>query len=231
MKDKLYDYSNLRPSTITHPEYRHLFLLLGWLGYTCMYLVTDRMIPQTSCHIVHCVVDDWIPFSEIFVIPYIFWYVFVASALFYLLLFDVPNFVRFQIYIITTQVIAIVSYFIWPTMQLLRPQVMPRQNIFTWILQGIYFVDTPTGVCPSMHVAFAVAVASVWFKKKDAKRITRLFIAVTVVLICMSVCFVKQHSFVDIVMSIPVCIIAELTAYGSSYWIPVVRAKRETVSD
>lgn len=220
MKKKPYDYSKLKLSTITSPQYRHLLLLLGWVWYFAMYYITERFIPESRCHVIHCVVDDWIPFVEYFVLAYVFWYVLVAGSLLYFLLYDVESFRRLQIFIIVTQVIGVSIYILWPSVQYLRPTEFVRDNFCTRLLAMIYRVDTPTGVLPSMHVAYSLGVASAWLKKRDAKTSVKVFVVVAVLLICMAVNFVKQHSFLDVLAAIPVCLLAEVIAFGRSYWLP-----------
>lgn len=218
MKDKLYEYSKLNLKTIKEKQYRHLFLLLGWVWYLLMYYLTEQFIPIEKCHVVHCAVDDIIPFVEQFVLGYCFWYVLLVFSLAYFLFYDVESFKGLQIYIIVTQVVAVIVYIIWPSVQLLRPEVFENHNIFTWILGIIYAVDTPTGVCPSLHVAYSLGIASTWWKRKQSKIGTKIFVTVAVIIICMSVNFVKQHSFVDVCAAIPVGILAEGIAFGKSYW-------------
>lgn len=227
MKRQIYNYKDFRISKITRPEYRHLLLLLGWVWYFSMYVITENMIPESACHVVHCIVDDWIPFVEYFVIAYVFWYLLVFGSLLYFLLFDVESFRRLQIFIIVTQVIAVMIYIIWPSVQYLRPAEFPRQNIFTWILQIIYSVDTPTGVCPSLHVAYSLGILSAWMKKRDTGKAMKVFVAISVLLICLAVNFVKQHSFLDVVAALPVCLVAEIIAFGKVYWMKR-RKKQET---
>ena len=41
--------------------------------------------------------------------------------------------------------------------------------------------------------------------------------------VCLSVMFVKQHSFVDVMWALPLCLLAELLVYGKSYWLPRLR--------
>jgi hypothetical protein len=41
-----------------------------------------------------------------------------------------------------------------------------------------------------------------------------------VIMICLSVCFVKQHSAVDVFAALPVCLLAEILIYGKDYWLP-----------
>ena len=33
---------------------------------------------------IHCFLDDWIPFSELFIIPYLLWFVYVAAVIVFL---------------------------------------------------------------------------------------------------------------------------------------------------
>lgn len=212
-KDKLYDYSRLNLKTITSEQYKHIFLLLGWVVYLIMYYLTEKFISIEKCHEVHCFVDDLIPFKEQFVIGYCFWYVLLVFSLVYFLFYDVDSFKGLQVYIIVTQIVAMVIYVVWPSVQFLRPDHFERNNVFTFVLGKIYEIDTPTGVCPSLHVAYSIGIASTWLKRKQSKIGTKLFIVISAIFICMSVNFVKQHSFVDVCMAIPVCFVAEMIAF------------------
>ena len=44
--------------------------------------------------------------------------------------------------------------------------------------------------------------------------------------VCASVCFVKQHSALDVLAALPLCLLAELVAYGKSWWLPRWKAIR-----
>ena len=210
----------LRLSNITAPEYRHLLLLLGWVGYFIMYFLTERLIPAQSCYPVHSFLDDLIPFCEWFVIPYVGWYFLIAGSLGWFLLYNVRGFVGLQIFFIVTQTVAVLCYIFFPTRQDLRPEVFLRENFLTGAVAFLYRIDTNTGVCPSLHVAFSLGVASAWLKEKSAGILLKVFIVVFVVLICLSVVFIKQHSVIDIFAAIPVCLLAEWIAYGRSFWKP-----------
>lgn len=45
MKKPVVDYRKLRLSNIRTPEYSHLLLLLGWVGYFLLYFLTENFIP------------------------------------------------------------------------------------------------------------------------------------------------------------------------------------------
>lgn len=82
----------------------------------------------------------------------------------------------------------------------------------------LYRQDTPTGVCPSLHVAYSMGIASAWLKEKNVRKWFKAFIIVAVVFICLATMFIKQHSAVDFFAALPVCLLAEGIAYGKSYW-------------
>ena len=209
MRKPVVNYKNFRPSKLSTPEFYHLNYLFGWLGYFALYFLTENLIPAEKCYPVHCWLDDIIPFSEIFIIPYVFWYLLIAFSLLYFALYNTKNFINLQKYIIITQIVAMAIYIIFPSRQDLRPVEFPRDNFLTDVINLIYTFDTNTGVCPSLHVAYSIGIASTWLREKSASLPTKLFISIVAALICISVAFVKQHSVVDIFAALPVCALAE----------------------
>ncbi len=194
-------------------KYAHLALLWSWVGYFLMYFLTEKLIPVERCHVVHCALDDLIPFCEWFAIPYVFWYLLVAGSLVYFGLRDADSFKKLQVYIIITQVVAMVIYIVWPSCQNLRPEVFPRENILTGLVGVLYKVDTNTGVCPSLHCAYSFGILSVCLKAKNVSKGWKLGVTAAVVLICMSTVFIKQHSVVDFLAAIPVGLLAEILVF------------------
>jgi len=223
MKKPVVDYRTFRLSKINEPQFCHLKYLLGWVGYFLLYFLTEQLIPTESCYVVHCWLDDVIPFWEIFVIPYTFWYVLIIISLAYFMLYNPDSFKKLMTFIIITQVTAMIIYIAFPNRQDLRPDVFPRDNLLSRLVGFIYTVDTNTNVCPSLHVAYSVGIASVWLKEKDVSRLWKGFVTVAVILICMSTAFIKQHSVVDAFVALPICLAAEYFLYGKSYWLPRIR--------
>ena len=58
MKKPVVDYRKFRFSKLRDPEYRHMLLLLGWVGYFLLYVLTENLIPPERCHPIHCALDD-----------------------------------------------------------------------------------------------------------------------------------------------------------------------------
>ena len=217
MRKPVVTYREFRLSRINEPRFRHLQYLAGWVVYFVLYFLTEALIPAENCYVVHSVLDDMIPFCEYFIIAYVGWYLLIVASLLYFMFYNPENFKNLMKFIIVTQVMAMVIYIAFPNRQDLRPAVFPRDNFFTDLIKLIYSLDTNTNVCPSLHVAYSVGIASVWIKEKSVTWKTKLPVVVFCILVCMSVAFVKQHSVVDIYVAMPVCLLAEIIAFGA-YW-------------
>ena len=222
MKQRV-DYSGFSLRRLNEPRFSHMKLLAGWLGYFALYFITENLIPYDKCHVVWCRLDDLIPFNEYFAIFYVGWYALVFGALAYTLFFDVENFKKIQIFIMITQAVAMAVYIIWPSRQDLRPDVFPRNNFLTSLMAFIYSFDTSTGVCPSLHVAYSLGILSTALKDKLLRPVWKVLLTLFVIMICLSVCFVKQHSAVDVFTALPLGLLAEILVFGKSYWLPKFR--------
>ena len=217
MKKPMVDYRKFRLRKLNDPEFSHLKYLLGWVGYFALYFLTENLIPRERCTPVHSWLDDVIPFHEAFVIPYVFWYLLIVVTLIYFALYNTENFRRFQTFLLVTQVVAMAIYIAFPNRQDLRPEVFPRDNFLTDIVNYLYTLDTSTNVCPSLHVAYSIGIASAWLKEKSAGIPWKIFIVAVCILISLSTAFVKQHSIVDAFVALPVCVLAEWIAYRTYY--------------
>lgn len=217
MRKPTVDYRGFSLRKLNDPRFSHLKLLGGWLVYFAMYLITEYLNPNNSGTAVSCSLDYKIPFLEIFVIPYVGWYLLIVVSLLYFAFYNVENFKRLQIFIIVTQIAAMIIYIIFPNFQPLRPDVYPRDNFLTDIVALLQTADTNSNVCPSLHVAYSIGIASIWLKEKDAKGWVKTVIVIFCILVCLSTAFIKQHSVIDGLVAIPVCILAEgISCFG--YW-------------
>ena len=225
MKRQPVDYSGFSLRRLKEPRFSHIRLLGGWLVYFALYFLTENLIPAERCHPIHCWLDDVIPFNELFVIFYVGWYALVFGSLAYTFFYDVPRFKKLQVFIIITQAVAMACYILYPSRQDLRPDVFPRENVLTALMGFIYSFDTSTGVCPSLHVAYSLGILSVGLKDRDLAAGWKAALTFVVVMICAAVCFVKQHSAVDVLMALPVCLLAEILVYGKDYWLPKIKGR------
>ena len=224
MNRQPYDYSGFSLKKLNEPRFAHVKLLGGWLAYFALYFITENLIPAERCYPIHCRLDDLIPFNEYFLFFYVGWYFLVFGALAYTFFFDVPAFKKVQTFIMITQAVAMLCYIVWPSRQDLRPEVFERENILTALMAFIYSFDTSTGVCPSLHVAYSLGILSVGLKDRRLAPVWKIALTLFVLGVCAAVCFVKQHSAVDVFAALPVCLLAEILLYGKDYWLPKLKA-------
>lgn len=209
------DYRTFRFSKLNSPEFRHLKYLIFWPIYGLLFLTVERLWIRESYFPMYCPIDDMIPLCEYFLIPYLFWFVFLIGIHIYTLLYDTESFAKLMKFIIVSYSLAILAYILFPNCQELRPAVFERDNVFTRFLAGFYQFDTNTNVCPSIHVIGSVAVAvCAWNSRHFNTRPWRVAFSVTAFLISISTVFLKQHSVIDVIAAIPVCIVAYYAAYG-----------------
>lgn len=209
------DYHKLRLNNINSPEFRHLWLLLYWPIYGLAFLFMERFYPVSSYHVMHCALDDLIPFCEWFLIPYLFWFIFIVGILIYTLAYDTDAFRKFMRFVIITYSFSIFMYFIFPTCQELRPTVFARDNLFTRFLEGFYAFDTNTNVFPSVHVIGSLGVMfAAWQSKGLQHPAWKAGFFVTAVLIILSTMFIKQHSVWDVTAGILVSIVVYPFCFG-----------------
>ena len=227
-KKKPVDYSGFSLRRLNEPRFSHVKLLGSWICSFIMYFITENLIPREACHVIHCALDDMIPFNEFFLIFYVGWYALVFGALAYTFFYDVPSFRKLQIFIIVTQVIAMTCYVLYPSRQDMRPEVFERENVLTALMAFIYSFDTSTGICPSLHVGYSLGILSVALKDRELGAGWKTLLSFVVLMICLAVCFVKQHSALDVFWALPMCLVAEIITYGKDYWLP--RLKNGQVS-
>ena len=208
------DLRNFRFSRLNTPEYSHLRLLLYWPGYGLLFSFVERGYNPGGYIVMHCALDDYIPFCEFFLIPYLFWFVYLAGSVAYTLFLDVDSFKKEMKFIMFTYSFTILVYFICPTCQHLRPAEFARDNILTRFIAGFYAFDTNTNVCPSLHVigSFA-ALFGLWNAPRFQSRPCRAANVIVCILICISTVFMKQHSVLDVLAALPVCIIGYILAF------------------
>lgn len=203
------DYRKLSWKKLNSAEYRHLKLLMFWPVFGLLFQYVERFYPVEEYYAVFHPLDNKIPFFEYFLIPYLFWFLYLVGMHIYTLFYDIGAFRKMMNFIMLTYLVTILIYFLFPTCQELRPSAFERDNIFTRIMADYYQFDTNTNVCPSLHVIGSLAVMFASFHCKDFKTLGwKLFFITTAVLISISTVFLKQHSVLDIVVALPICIIA-----------------------
>ena len=210
------DLSHFRLSKLNTPEYRHFILLLFWPLFGITFYAAEQLIPRDYYHPMYHPVDDLIPFQELFVIPYLFWFVFLIGANVYTALWEPKACVKMMKFTIFTYGTGLLIFALFPTCQQLRPEEFARHNLLTRFMAWFYTFDTNTNVCPSLHVVGSMAVAfGAWDTKRFRTTGWRIAFMGTALLISVATVFVKQHSVLDVIWAFVLCGAAYVPVYAA----------------
>ncbi|MFQ9515984.1 MAG: phosphatase PAP2 family protein [Eubacterium sp.] len=187
-------------------KYKHTWPLLYVFIYMPWFLILEYNFPADypGLHIIHCALDDMIPFCEFFVIPYLLWFLYIPAVFLFLFYHSKNEFYRICAYEFTGMTICLLIYTLFPNGLELRLTDINRSNILIDIVQFLYNSDTPTNVCPSIHVfatisAHVCLIKSPHMKELKSRQKIKRFSLILTVLICLSTMFLKQHSVIDVI--------------------------------
>lgn len=194
IKEKIYKYSPL-------------VAILYFPIYSMWFSALEKN--NINVNIIYSPLDSLIPFWEVFVIPYILWFAYVAVVMIYFMITSRRDFVRTGVFLLTGMTICLIIYTIYPNGINLKPTEFARDNFMVDIVKKIYSIDTPTNVLPSIHCLNSIGIHIGIMKSQNLSKNKWNCngSAVLAILICLSTVFIKQHSILDmfaaIVLSIP----------------------------
>ncbi|GHU61197.1 hypothetical protein FACS189418_0440 [Clostridia bacterium] len=198
-------------------KYSHNLIMLYGVFYLFWFLHLEKTI--TDYHLMHSFLDDFIPFSEYFIVPYLLWFVYVGFGFTYFSFFEKSSFYRFCAFIYIGQSFVMLICMLYPNGTNLRPVIDPNKNIFSALVALLHTTDTPTNVFPSIHVFNSIGVhlsilhspklkSKVWLKRASF---------ILMVSICASTVFLKQHSILDVFGGILLSAVFYILVYRTDY--------------
>ncbi len=205
---------------------KHFLILCYFIIYMPWFSFIEKHV-TTRFHVIHTPIDDWIPFNEYFVIPYIIWFAYVAWGICYFGFRNKQEFYQLCIFLFTGMTLFLIISTVYPNGHHLRPTYFAHHNIFTYVCNLLYKSDTATNLFPSIHVYnslgihFAVA-RSREFRHNTVIKFISFILCIAIVLATM---FLKQHSFFDVATGILLA--------GIMYYIVYVKElfKRKTLKE
>ncbi len=194
---------------------KHILLMAYFLLYFPWFAHLERTVTN-HFHVIHVALDDYIPFCEYFVIPYLLWFFYVAWGILYFFRNNKEEYFRLCTVLFTGMTVFLIISTIYPNGHYLRPTEFERQNIFTALVGMLYATDTPTNLFPSIHVFNSIAVnMAVWhsgnFRHKKAVRFCSAILMISIIL---STMFLKQHSVFDVVTGIALAVFMYTIVYN-----------------
>ncbi len=179
-------------------KYGHIWLM----SYTFIYLPWFFGLQENvgkPYHVMHAALDDFIPFCEYFIVPYLLWFLYIAAAIVYFFFIDKDDYYRLCTFLFMGMTISLLICTLYPNGTNFRPAIDPDKNIFTWIVARLWSIDPCINVFPSIHVYNTLCVHIALCKSKRLKENRPLLAAsaLLAVSICLATVFLKQHSVID----------------------------------
>lgn len=201
------------------------------VSYLIFYLTAFCWLEETVVpkYIIHCKLDEMIPFVEEFIVPYVFWYIYVVGTFLWFNRRGWKDYSRLCLMIFSGLTICLVIYYIFPTgLNLRLAGDVPKNTGFLYNVVGyLRAIDTPTNVCPSIHVMNTVMIFQAICSLDDLKyrKIAIPVHFVITVLICASTVFLDQHSVVDVVCGIMMSVVIHGLVYKIEWKEELTRHK------
>lgn len=187
-------------------ENPHCWWALYLPVYLVLYFVVEAVVDGSGPYWSSwCPLDDQIPFLPCFVIAYCSWHPVMILLGLWLLFKDGPAFRRYMQFIAIGFTASTLICFLVPNGQDLRPEVFENPSIFTAVLSCVYHADTNTNVFPSVHVIGCLALCFAALDSGQLRKVRIPLILWSLVIISSTV-LVKQHSILDVVGAVVLCI-------------------------
>ena len=180
------------------------FMALYTLFYLTFFALLEKTVTVPDLW-VHCRLDDLIPFCKYAIVPYAAWFPWIPFTLFFLL-YKAPrrDFWRLCLPLFGGMTLALLFYAVVPNGLALRPAYVPGQDIFACAVRRLYRSDTPTNVCPSIHVFNSVTLLLAYYRSRIFEAPRRRWMRPAAAVLCISiVCstvLLKQHSCIDVAL-------------------------------
>lgn len=195
-------------------EHPFVFVLSYLFIHFSLFFLLEAIVNPETATVIHCKIDDYIPFCEYFVIPYLLWFFYVPAIVLFLMKHDIPSFWRLTVSMFAGNLFCLLLYAVFPNTVLPKESVVDS-NIFCQIVNFVYSNDTPTNVCPSLHVLDTLAAHIAFTKSKclSNKFLLKALSFVFAVLVCISTVTLKQHSIIDVIAAFALMFLLYLIFY------------------
>lgn len=199
-------------------KYKHVWILSYAFIYIPWFLYLEKTV-TANYHVVHTRLDNYIPFNEYFIIPYLLWFTYVAGMILYLFFTNKTDYYRLCTFLFIGMTISLMICTIFPNGTDFRPALDPSKNIFSAMVAKLYSTDTCTNVFPSIHVfnSIGVHIAVMHCEALKKRHWIRIGSFALMTSISLATVFLKQHSIIDGFGSIVLAYVMYQFVYGRDY--------------
>lgn len=144
--------------------------------------------------------DKAIPFSKVFIIPYMLWYPFIVLTLIYFCFYYKDAYYKTLSTLVLGMILCYGVYFFFQT-TVPRPELI-GEDILTKVVRIVYNSDNPYNCFPSIHVLTSYAMIIGMRKSGSNNQKVKNAISATAWIVILSTLLVKQHVILDVVFGV-----------------------------
>lgn len=199
-------------------KYKHAWILSYAFLYLPWFLYLEKTVVG-NYHVMHIALDNYIPFVEYFIIPYLLWFVYVAGFVLYFFFTNKKEYYQLCSFLFIGMTISLLVCTIFPNGTDFRPVIDPDKNIFSSMVAVLHQTDTCTNVFPSIHVYNSIGIHIAVRNNERLRRNRYIHMGsfILMVSICLSTAFLKQHSVIDGIGSVIMAYPIYYLVYGDSF--------------
>lgn len=199
-------------------KYKHAWLLSYAFIYTPWFMYLEKTVTK-DFYVIHTRLDDFIPFSEYFILPYLLWFAYVACTVLFFFFTNKQDYYRLCAYLFIGMTISLLICTVFPNGTDLRNAIDPNKNLFSRLVYLLRKADTPTNIFPSIHTFNSIAVHIAIMHSESLRRypIVRIASFILMIAICMATVVLKQHSIVDVIGAVALAYILYPFIYHTEY--------------
>lgn len=178
---------------------KFLLLLTRVLGAISIPLVS-LLHWQLNCYrdgvlLVDTALDHIIPFNALFVIPYLYFHLFMAASITYFAYIGGSYFWRMIVSLNAGTIISCIIFYLYPT-TVIRP-ILSGEGFLLDMVRMVYSMDNPYDCFPSLHVLHT-HIMTYFLIKQFSNTLATVAGTTSFLLISLSTVFIKQHSILDV---------------------------------
>ena len=193
-------------------------VIFSYCLFMIFYLVSFALLEQINVqtNMIMSRIDKRIPFCEYFIVPYLFWFVYLVFMAVYFGFFceDLEEVKRLSKSMMIGMSVFLLISFLFPNGHTLRP-VLKEGNLSVELVKWLYQIDTSTNVFPSMHVFCTIAAGIAFLRQENLMKLKgfKVSIHLITILIVFATMFLKQHSVIDVIGAMVLNVFCYLLIY------------------
>lgn len=173
-------------------------IILYWIVYLSCFFLVEHVIIEPKW-IMHCALDDLIPYCKYFLVLYILWFPYIAFTItWYVLHESEKSVISLMKQLGIPMMATLLVYMLFPNGTDVRSKVVLDEGILSKGMEYLWASDPPNNVCPSIHVFVSILLDHALCHATKKNRYLTWISHFLCAGILVSTVMLKQHSVIDV---------------------------------